>query len=105
VGCLDRLAAMSGERPAAGYVFPVWPVNEARAHLPEILDRFAEEGALSPPIIVGRHRKPEAALVPYRLLARLLAVYEAQQGPQLLADEVAERADAPVDDFVDVDVL
>ena len=51
-----------------GYVFAVWPLNEVRGGFPAILRRFAEEGPLSPPVIVGRHRKPEAAVVPYRLL-------------------------------------
>jgi antitoxin StbD len=81
------------------YEFAVWPVNEVRGGLPAILDQFADEGPLSPPVIVGRHRKPEAALVPYRLLARLLAVYEEQRAPHALAAEFAARADSPPGDF------
>jgi hypothetical protein len=90
---------------APGYVFAVWPLNEIRGSLPAILDRFAEEGPLSPPVIVGRHRKPEAAVVPYRLLARLLAVYEEGQGPRVAADAVAERADSEPSDFTTLDEL
>jgi hypothetical protein len=87
------------------YVFAVWPLNEIRGSFPAILDRFAEEGPLSPPVIIGRHRKPEAAIVPYRLLARLLSVYEEQMAPQMLANDVAARAGAVDKDFIDVDEL
>jgi antitoxin StbD len=65
------------------YSFAVWPLNEIRGALPAILDRFAEEGPLSPPVIVGRHRKTEAVVVPYRLLAPLVEVCEACEVPWL----------------------
>ena len=96
---------MSEPVPTPGYVFAVWPVNEVRANLPSILDRFADEGPLSPPVVIGRHRKPEAALVPYRLLVRLLAVYEEHQAPQMMANNAAELADAPESEFIDVEDL
>jgi hypothetical protein len=50
-------------------------------------------------VIVGRHRKPEAAVVPYRLLTRLLEVYERDRVPQAAADLMAERADSTSQDF------
>ena len=80
-------------------------MNEARANLPSALDRFAEEGPLSPPLIIGRHRKPEAALVPYRFLARLIEVYEEHQGPQMLANAAAGRAESDESEFVGLDEL
>lgn len=84
----------------AEYTFAVWPLNEVRGSFPAILDRFADEGPLSPPVIIGRHRKPEAAIVPYRLFARLVEVYEEQQAPQMLANEVRARAGDGEDGFV-----
>ncbi len=96
---------MSDRRGSDGYLFAVWPVNEARANLPSILDRFGVEGPLSPPVIIGRHRKPEAALVPYRLLARLLQVYEEQRAPQMLAATYVDRASAPDSDYLTPDTL
>jgi antitoxin StbD len=93
------------DRAGPGYVFAVWPLNEIRGSFPAILDRFADEGPLSPPVIVGRHRKPEAAVVPYRLLARLLAVYEERRGPQAAADAMAERAGSGAVEFTTLDGL
>jgi antitoxin StbD len=87
------------------YRFGVWPLNEVRGSFPSILDRFAEEGLTSPPVVIGRHRKPEAVMVPYRLFARMLAVYEEQQAPRMLANDVADRAETSDEEFVNVEDL
>jgi predicted nucleotidyltransferase len=50
----------------------VTTVADARAGLSDALRRF-RESASSAPIILGSHRKAEAALVPYALYRRLLA--------------------------------
>lgn len=84
-------------RGGAGYPFPVYTVSAIRSRLPSILDRFDREGPLSPPVVLGRHRQPEAAVVPYRLLVRLIRAYEEHRGPQLLADAIADRANDPDD--------
>lgn len=94
---------MAPDRPE--YLFAVWPLNEVRGSFPSILDRFAEEGPTSPPVIIGRHRKPEAAIVPFRLFARLLEVYEEQQAAQMLANDAAARADGADSDFIHVEDL
>ena len=48
----------------------VLTVADARAGLSAALKRFRDDGA-SDPVILGSHRSPEAALVPYALFTRL----------------------------------
>lgn len=52
------------------------PVNQARSRLPALLDRFAEEGPRAQPMILGRHRRAEAAVIPFELFQAMLELYE-----------------------------
>jgi predicted nucleotidyltransferase len=58
----------------------VMPVAEARAGLSSLLREFRAKGASAAPVVIGSHRKPEAALIPYAALASLQAAADAVAG-------------------------
>ena len=60
---------------------PVLTTIEARTQLSEILRRFRAEGEEAEPVLLGDHRKPEAAIIPFLLWERLEA---AAADPELL---------------------
>lgn len=51
-------------------------ISDARKHLTGHVARFRAEGLDAEPVVFGDHRQPEAALVPYEMLALLLGVAE-----------------------------
>ena len=55
--------------------------TEARNALPQHLKEFSELGSKAKPVFIGRHRKPEAALVP-------ISIFEQVLEKELLKDEV-----------------
>ena len=58
----------------------VIPVAEARAGLSSLLRDFRTKGASATPVVIGSHRKPEAALLPYEALASLRAAADRAAG-------------------------
>ncbi|RGE19024.1 hypothetical protein [Leucobacter sp. wl10] len=54
----------------------VFPSREARAEIPQALQRFRSEGALAEPVVFGAHRRPEAVVIPFELYTALLPAIE-----------------------------
>ena len=65
----------------------VLPTSEARRLLTAITAEFREHGVASGPVLFGSHRRPEAAIVPYELVALLDPVIE----DLVIAARVRER--------------
>ena len=54
----------------------VVPTSQAREQLPSTVSRFREEGAAADPVVLGRHRRPEAVLLPYETYEALIELAE-----------------------------
>lgn len=50
--------------------------TEARRDLTKAVERFRREGPDAEPVIFGSHRKPEAAVIPYRAYELLVELAE-----------------------------
>lgn len=72
-------------------------MKEARERLSSITAAFREHGAAAGIVVIGSHRKPEAAVIPYALVELLDPVIEdlviADRVRQRLADDTGERFD------------
>lgn len=74
--------------PMASRAVPeVLPVSAARASLSRLLAQFRERGIDAEPVLLGSHRRPDAALLPIALFEELEPMIE----EILLAREVRRR--------------
>lgn len=79
--------------------FTVMPTSEARAKLPSMLRNFREQHASAAPIVVGAHRKPEAAIIPFELFEKLLPLIEDLEIAETVRARVAAGPATPIDDL------
>lgn len=83
--------------------FEVTPINEARNQLPQLLSQFETDGVNATPLIFGRHRKPEAVVIPYDLFEWLLERLDDLASLEPALDQAAGRLDTSNDEFISWD--
>jgi hypothetical protein len=57
--------------------------DEARKRLPAMLRVFRREGRTAPHFVIGRHRRPEAVVLPFALYEDLVQQQDRSQSPDL----------------------
>lgn len=85
--------------------FEVVPVVEARAGLSSTLASFRADGEEARPVVIGRQRRPEAAIVPWSMFIDMLDLYEDEVANRRLVHAVADRLDTPPAEFISLDEL
>lgn len=75
-------------------------VSHARADLTKHLIEIRNFGLLAPPVLIGSHRKPEAALIPAEMFQKLLPHIEELRLEALVARRIATEKSAPLSDLI-----
>lgn len=75
-------------------------VSAARANLSKYLGEIRDHGLAATPVLIGSHRKPEAALIPAELFLKLLPHIEEIQLEALVAKRIATEQSAPLTDLI-----
>lgn len=79
--------------------FPVMPSSELRAKLPSVLRTFRAQHASATPVVVGAHRKPEAAIIPIELFEEILPLLEDLEIARQTRERMSAGPAEPIDDL------
>ena len=75
-------------------------VSDARASISRHIGDFRSQGMLSAPVLIGSHRKPEAALIPAELYEQLLPRIEELRLEALVARRLATEKTHPMSELI-----
>ena len=75
-------------------------VTEARTEISRHIGDFRINGLLSEPVLIGSHRKPEAALIPAELYEQLIPRIEELRLEALVAHRLATEETHPLSDLI-----
>ncbi len=76
-------------------------VSEARSSLSRHLLAFRQEGVQAEPVLIGGHRKPEAALIPSEMYEELLPRIEELRLKALVAERIATDQSHPLSELIE----
>lgn len=78
----------------------VEPISKARTEISRHIGEFRSHGLLAEPVLIGSHRKPEAALIPAELYEQLIPRIEELRLEALVAHRLATEESHPMSELI-----